>query len=166
MIDLETYKKIAVFMNLCEEYTEKWNGCNTKKKLVDMALGSKGMDYLCASIAQGWGLSPKYIVENFEPYINGKYISNQKGYTSKMFCCHLGNVSADTTAIVLIDSDVVLNVPQNALCEVYATGNSSIELKGEGKAVFICYGNPDDIKIMGDEKNYKRINKKDRDYYE
>lgn len=166
MVDLEQYRMNASLHKMCSEYYDKWDSCRSNKQIMDMALGVKAVDFLCDSIAKGWGISPEYITERFKSFINGRYVSEQKGYTSKMYCKHIGNVIADTTIVTLIDSDIVLNVPNISICEVYCTGKCKITVFGEGRAAFVCYGNPDDIVITGTCGNMKRINKKERDHYE
>lgn len=163
MIDLEQYRVNASLHKMCSEYYGKWDSCRSNKQIMDMALCVKAVDFLCDSIAKGWGISPEYISERFKSFINGRYVSEQKGYTSKMYCRHSGNVTADTTIITFIDSDVVLNVPKNSICEVYCTGKCKITIFGEGRAAFVCYGNPDYITITGKCGNMKRINKKEAD---
>lgn len=166
MIDLEQYRVNASLHKMCREYYGKWDSCHSNKQIMDMALGVKAVDFLCDSIAKGWGLSPEYISVRFKNFINGKYTSEQKGYTSKMYCQFDGNITADTTIVTLIDSVVELNVPNTSICEVYCAGKCRIAVLGEGRAAFVCYGNPDDIVITGTCGNMKRINKKDRDHYE
>ena len=131
-----------------------------------MALGAKGVDYLCDSIAKGWGISPIVLVKDFSHYINGNYTADFDGYTSKLFCRFVGDVLADTTIIALVDSVVSLEVPKNALCEVYCSGECEINVEGEGEAAFVCYGDPKNTIINGSCNNMKRINKKERDKYE
>lgn len=166
MVDLRQYRENAAANNLCAEYTQIWDSCKSNKQLVDMAFGAKGADYLCDTIAKGWGISPEYLCQRFGSFINGRYVSNQNGYTSKMYCMFDGSITADTTIVTLIDSVVVLNVPNTSICEVYCTGKCKITVFGEGRAAFVCYGNPDDIVITGTCGNMKRINKKERDHYE
>ena len=163
MIDLEQYRVNASLHKMCSEYYGKWDSCHSNKQIMDMALGVKAVDFLCDSIAKGWGLSPEYISERFKNFINGKYTSEQNGYTSKMYCKHTGNIKADTTLICLIDSDVVLDIPNASICEVYCTGKCKITIFGEGRAAFVCYGNPYDIVITGSCGNMKRIDKKEAD---
>ena len=166
MVDLKQYRENAAANNLCAEYTKIWDSCKSNKQLIDMALGAKGADYLCDTIAKGWGISPDYIYERFENFINGKYVSAQNGYTSKLYCRFMGDITADTTLLILIDSDANITLPNNGMCEIYCTGKCNIEVFGKGRAVFVCYGNPDDIEVTGGESKTKRINKKERDRYD
>lgn len=166
MIDLKQYRKNARENNLCAEYSEKWDACHSNKQIVDMAFGVKGVDYLCDTIAKGWGISPEVICEKYKPFINGRYISQQNGYTSKLYCEYNGDIKCDTTLTCLIDCDVNMEIPGYLLFEVYCTGKCKINISGGGRVCFVCYGNPDDIIITGTCGNMKRINKKERDHYE
>ena len=165
MVDLKEYRENARRNNLCAEYSQIWDSCKSGKQLADMAFGAKGADYICDTIAKGWGISPDYICSNYSSFINGKYISQQKGYTSKMYCKYNGDITADTTLIILIDCEANLLLPDVGISEVYCTGKCNISVSGNGRSVFICYGNPDDISITGQSCNFKRINKKERDHY-
>lgn len=165
-ISLEEYRENARNNNLCDEYSTIWDNCKSHKQIMDMALGVKGVDYLCDTIAKGWGISPEVIIDKFGRFINGKYVSQQKGYTSKMFCLYDGKVVTDTTIICLISSNILLYLPPNSMSEIYVTGKCNIEVQGEGRCAFVCYGNENDIVISGDNKSYKRVNKKERDRYE
>ena len=163
MIDLEQYRVNASLHKMCSEYYGKWNSCHSNKQIMDMALGVKAVDFLCDSIAKGWGLSPEYISERFKNFINGKYTSEQKGYTSKMYCEFHGDVKTDTTIVTLIDCDVELQAPNWSICEVYCTGKCKVNVSGPGRVAFVCYGHPDDIVITGSCGNMKRIDKKEAD---
>lgn len=166
MIDLKQYRINAEKHDMCNEYHDMWDKCHSNKQIMDMSLGVKAVDFLCDSIAKGWGLSPDYIYDRFENFINGRYVSKQNGYTSKMYCRYKGEINADTTMLVLINSDADITLPKNGMCEIYCTGKCEIGVSGEGRAAFVCYGNPVDIKIIGGENNTKRINKKERDRYD
>ena len=166
MIDLEQYRKNARENNLCSEYSDIWDSCNSNKQIMDMCLGVKGVDFLCDSIAKNWGISPEVICSKFGKFINGKYVRDIDGYTSKIYCKYDGSVVADTTIVTLVGCNVDIRIPTNAICEVYCTEKCDIRVSGDGECVFVCYGNKDDIVISGECRNYKRINKKNRDTYE
>lgn len=166
MVDLRQYRENAAANNLCAEYTQIWDSCKSNKQLVDMAFGAKGADYLCDTIAKGWGISPDYICSRFHSFINGKYISEQNGYNSKMYCRFNGDIKADTTLLILVDCTADITLPANCICEIYCAGKCDISVRGDGRAVFICYGNTEDINITELNCSVKRINKKERDHYE
>lgn len=162
MIDLKQYRENAREHNLCDSYSQLWDSCHSNKQVIDMAFGVKGLDYICDSIAQGWGISPEYICERFQNFINGKYVSKQKGYTSKLYCKYKGDIVADTTTFALIDSDVNVNIPDYAICKIYCTGKCNVNLNGGGNVILICYGNPENTVVTGTCGKIKRINGNDR----
>lgn len=165
MIDIKTFRENATKENLCSEYVQKWDACGSHKQYVDLALSSKGVDYLCDSIAKGWGVSPQYVIEKFDNFINGKYVSQQEGYTSELFCLYNGDITARTTVITAIESNITITVPEYHICNIYISGKSTVNVRGKGQCVLICYGSQ--IETTYDETiKHKRINKKERDKYE
>ena len=165
MIGLEEYRENARKNNLCQEYTDIWDSCKNNKQVFDMAVGAKGVDYLCDTIAKGWGISPSVISERFRPFINGRYISKQNGYTSSMYCEYKGEFTASTEVLAIIKSDVVISIPKNMICEIYTVGVCKIKLTGEGRCVVISYGDENDALVESSCSNMKRIYKKERDHY-
>lgn len=159
MTEIQQYREDAERHNMCEEYRDRWDSCKNRKQIVDMALGVKAVDFLCDSIAKGWGIRPDAICERFEPYINGRYVSKHGGYTSKLYCDFLGNITADTTLICLICCNVNIYIPVYKICEVYCTGKCNIEVSGEGSVIFVCYGRSSNITITGNCRSIKRVNK-------
>lgn len=163
MVDLKQFRENARVYGLCAEYTEKWDNCQSKKQLVDMCFGVKGLDYISDAIAKGWGISPSIIADKFKNYINGNYTFDNGVYTTKMYCLYDGTVVCDTTAVAIIDSNVVVEVPTNAFVEVYLTGDTQVSLKGFGRCVLVVYG--DKVKLSVDEDTnvrYKVIYKKEK----
>lgn len=163
MIDIETYRKNARDNDLCESYSRRWDLCKSNKDLMDMALGAKGVDYLCDTIAKGWGVSPDVISKRFRPFINGKYVSKQKGYTSEMYCEYAGDITASTDVLAIISCVVNIDIPANMMCEIYVVGESHLTLSGKGRCAIVCYGEEDSIRIGGSCGQMRRINKKNRD---
>lgn len=162
--ELEKYREIAEENGMCSEYIKMWDECGSNKQMMDMFMGVKAIDFVFDSIAKGWGISPDTIREKFAPFLNGRYKSEQNGYQSMMFCKYKGAVLADTTIIGIIGSDMDIEVPSTSVCEIYVTGKSNIRVTGKGQAVFVCYGNPEDINISYDNGlRFKRIDKKERD---
>lgn len=167
MVDLRQFRENARKDGLCAEYSEIWDNCSSKKQIMDMCLGSKGVDYLCDAYAKGWGISSSEIYSKFKPFINGNYTFNNSKYTSSLYCRYKGSLIASTTLLTFVDSDVTITIPKYSICKVYATGKTNIELKGGGECIVVAYGNDDDVKVVSKEAvRYKRLQKKDRDRYE
>lgn len=167
MVDLEQFRENARLDGLCEEYTEIWDSCQSKKQLMDMCLGIKGIDYVCDAIAKGWGISPTILSNKFKNYINGNYTFDNGVYTTKLYCSYNGTVVCDTTAVAIIESNAEVKVPYNTFTEVYLTGNSNVIINGFGRCVIIVYGDKVKFKIAEDAKvSYKVIYKKEKDSYD
>lgn len=166
MIDLNEFRENARKKDLCAEYSKLWDRCKSRKQLIDLALSSKGLDYLCCSVTQGWGISSDLIYKDFARFINGMYVSEQKGYTSCLFCQMAGSLVAYTTVLGIIDCDMSIEVPKNHLVEIYCGGKCKIELSGEGECVVINYGDPSNTIIEGSCFKFKRIDKEDMDKHE
>lgn len=157
MKELREFKEHAKEKGACDAYLEKWDKCGSKKQLIDLALSAQGMDYLSTSISEGWGLNSTYISNTFRKYINGEYIfRNEKGYDSMMFCNFIGSIEAVTTGILIIDSNIFIEVPKGHICEIYACGNNSIHISGQGEAVLVIYGDNNEI-VYSEETKIKKI---------
>ena len=72
--ELELFYEKAVELNLCKEYTNIWRSLKTKKEFVDFSLRAASIIYMAKARYNGIGLSNKYILENFNAFINGVYV--------------------------------------------------------------------------------------------
>ena len=129
------FKRRSKEMNLCEEYSFKWDGCRTDKELIDMALGVKGVHFMAGLSATEDGLGTDAIKSRFGPYINGRYRSRQKGYNSSMYAgVEGGIIEADTTLLLAIGCNCTVKVPPFFCTQVYLDrGCKEVEiLLGEG----------------------------------
>lgn len=163
MIDLNQFRQNATADGLCSEYAMKWDNSGSKKQLIDLAFGVKGVDYICDAIAKGWGISPDYICENFSRYINGGYTYDD-GYLSQMYCRYEGDILCQVELLALIDCDATIELPEFHICQIYVTGKSKVNLIGKGQAIIISYGNPNDVVVEANEVvKFKRIFKKEKD---
>ena len=164
-IDINKFRENATKDGLCNEYATLWDRCGSRKELIDLALGVKGIDYICDAIVKGWGVSIDYIKDKFGRYINGTYICTNNGkYTSEMYCDYKGEITCNTTMLALINCDVVVRLPKNHRCEIYATMCCDIKIEGNGQCVVVTYGDYDNITINASENvKYKRLHKKEKD---
>lgn len=166
MNDLDKYKEdIRLHGMMCGQYSKALDCFTSNKQLADIAMGVQAFDTICTSLSEGWGASPESICTRLKNFINGKYVSQQNGYKSKLYCRFAGDVTADTSAILFINCDVRLLVPYWSISEIYCVGKCNVNVNGAGRVVFVCYGNPDDIVITGACGNMKRLNKRNRDNY-
>lgn len=164
MVTYSEFRANAQREGICDEYIEIWEGCGSKKQLMDMALGVKAVDYLCDAIAKGWGISAIEICKKFNPFINGKYVLDNGDYTSAMYCKYQGAIICETTLLTLIECNIDIIVPKYHICEIYACGKCKINIKGEGQALVVTYGNEEDVVLIPSKDiKCKRLRKKDRD---
>ena len=101
---LQAFREAAKSRNLCDKYSELWDGCNTKKQLFDLATDSNGIPYICEAMVDGWGVTPEFISENFKTFINGRYTSQHHGYTSAMYVerFFIEPIVASTTNLIVM----------------------------------------------------------------
>lgn len=135
MNNIEDFFRNALNRGLCERGARIWEHCNSKKALIDFALGSWGAEYLCKAIVEGWGISPTSIEEDFAPFINGRYTRNKDGYSSQIYClpdADIIYISATLTIIIGYKGEIF--VPANCICEVYLC-NSDVLFNGDGEVI-------------------------------
>lgn len=148
MVDLEQFRENAKKERICDRYAELWDSAKSKKSLMDLAMSVQGADFLCDGIVKGWGISTEEIMRRFGKYINGRYVyEGEGGYSSVMYCGYEGSIDVESTLVVLIDSDVVLFVPDWHVCDVYASGEVSLSIVGGGRVRLIAYGDAGDVVV-------------------
>lgn len=152
-------KRKALDKNLCGEYQERWNSAQDIKDIIDIVTDPNGADFICASVANGWGCSEEYIKTLAEEYINGKYISYHKGYSSALYCGHKGAIKAETTVIIVIHSDVTIYVPKDVCVMIY-TADSNVTVANEGLARIYDYGSEIETQGTGNATVMKAQDKK------
>lgn len=141
MNDLLGFKRNAVMLGLCGEYREKWDSANDKEALMNIALDPNGIEMLCDAAAFGWGMDIQYMKRTFLDYINGSWKRNRNGYTSCLYVDFEGHIEQECTLTAIISSNVTFHVPKNHICELHVSGNSRVEVTGEGKCNVYVYGN-------------------------
>lgn len=167
MISLEQFRaNVEKEGILCESYALLWDKAGSKKQLLDLALSAQGADTLCHSIAHGWGISNDEILKRFKRYINGAYTYEaESGYTSVIYCKYYGMIEAEDSLIILIDCDATINVPDWAVCSIYATGITNVSIVGGGRVRLVAYGDPANVTVesVSEDCKFKRIQKQDID---
>lgn len=165
-MNYEEFREEAIRKNLCGEYTYLLNKKNSNKQLYDILCHPKGLDYMFDAIAKGWGMSDDVLLDMLKPFINGKVTADYDKFSSKLYCSYSGEILADTTLLGIINSDCIIDIPNNMICEIYLTGKCNVSLIGEGECVCVCYGNYEDIVIDKHNRRMKRLNKTEADIYE
>ena len=163
MVDLEQFRMNATKEGICDRYAELWDDAKSKRKLMDLALSVQGADFLCDGISKGWGISTDELVRRFGRYLNGSYVyEDSSGYSSMMYCNFVGSIDVETTLLLLIDSDVVLSVPDYMVVDVYASGETNLSIVGGGRVRLVAYGDVSDVTVDSVDEccRFKRIQKR------
>lgn len=135
-------KRKALAMGLCGDYKGMWDNSTTQRDLVDMATDINGADFLCASVAKGWGLTKDFLLSNFNGLINGDYVAKcgkDNGYTSEIYIGHSGDITARTTILIVLYSDATIHVPINHVCRIFLAGNGEIHIVANGHCEIVDY---------------------------
>ncbi len=137
--DILMLKKNALRLGLCGEYKAKWDNARGKKDLVDIALDSNGVEWICQMAEMGV-LTKEIALSDFGNYINGKYVRNKGGYTSEVYAYYDGTVTMRTTLLVVMGCDVEVIVPENSIGRIYTCCGAKVRVTGKGKAEVITPG--------------------------
>lgn len=125
---------------MCAEYKKKLLSAHSKREMFDIMSDINGLAFLCG-MESGYVLPYELMTEKFGGFLNGRYIANRDGYTSKVYCCYCDTepIEADTALIGIFGcGDVTVNVGDNAICRLYLDRNSRATVNvGEG-AICIC----------------------------
>lgn len=142
-------------LGLCEEFSQRWSDCKSKKQLYDLACNVNSLSYLAEMIAKGYGLTPEYLVSEFGQFFNGKCVYNGNGYSSCIYCRPPEDkIEIATTAALIIDFDGVVKVDRP--CELYIV-NSKVMIVGTGIPQIYAYNSEVEhpnmpIKVMENKK--------------
>lgn len=135
------FKRNATVLGLCGEYKKKWDDCDTRQGLVDMALDSNGIEFMADSIAFGWGLPKDFLLKEFSDYVNGAYQCHEEGYTSEMYLSAHGTLKACTSLLLIAYCDgLKIEIPEHAFCRVYVCGCGKVLIENKGRCELYDYG--------------------------
>ena len=149
MNDLLKFKRNAVMLGLCGEYKSRWDSAKSKQDLMDIALDANGVEMLCDAAAFGWGMDIQYMKNAFSEYINGNWKRKKDGYTSCLYVLHDGVIEQECTITAIISCNGEFHVPKGKACKLYVSGDSNINVTGEGDCYVYLYG---DCKVTGNRK--------------
>ena len=131
--DILTLKRNALRLGLCGEYKAKWDAAGDKKGLMEIALDSNGVEWVCQMADRGV-LTKETVLSDFGEYINGRFVRNKDGYTSEIYAYYNGTVVMRTTLLVIMGGRVDVIVPRNRLGNIYTCCNAKVRVAGEGRA--------------------------------
>ena len=147
--ELLKLKRNAVILGLCGQYKSIWDGCKSKKDLIDTAIDANGIEFMADSIAFDWGLSKEFILSEFGEYINGKYQRMRDGYSSELYVGAESNtISVRSTLNLFAYCDGVTTfVPNGCFCRIYLVKCHNAHIKNDGKFELVVYGECSNITI-------------------
>lgn len=143
-------KRGAYENGICAEYKERWDRCEDKAQLMEVALSATGIDFLAAtSGSEEWGLSPEYIARTFADYINGRHVRDADGYTSEIYALWKDRIELRCTATLLLGCDCEVSVRKGRFLRLYVACDSHVVLRCEGRCVVVRYGDGCTIQNAG-----------------
>lgn len=140
-VTLNDFRKNADLHNVCGDYAARWDRCKSKKDLIDLACEIEGGVFLCRASSEGWGISSQELFNMFAPYLDGRYVSEKEGgATSVLYCRYNGNIRAEHTTTILIDSFADIFVPERTICRIIADKHTYLKVRcpRTSKAYVIC----------------------------
>lgn len=155
-MNLEQFKQEAIKHNMCKNYEVMWNRATSIKKVIDLAFTQQGIEFLCKSIEEKWGMKPIEISKQYGQYLNSNY-KYENGYTSKIYCCYKGIILGDCSLYGIIESYAEIKVESWNICEIYVCGDSEVVINGKGKCSLYVFG--DKSNIIVNNKNCKIFQK-------
>lgn len=139
MDELLKYRKSALVNGLCGEWKGYWQAAGTdKRKLITLALSQQALPHLITYCWNGEGLSKRYILDNFNDYINGKQIiydadGVKGGYTYQLYVDFNDTINeqADVNAFMWCDNPIV-EMPTSRCVTFYVGCNTTLHLSMQG----------------------------------
>lgn len=125
---------------LCGAYTAKVDEAKSKARLMDLCLDANGASWLCEMDAKGMPLPYDTILNEFKPYLNGRYVgkfynkSGKLGYTSSIYCCFSDYDS--------IDIQTTLTTFLGCKSEIWVSGNDFVRIYADKNCELVVYCPP------------------------
>lgn len=144
---------------VCNDYMRKLNAVTNKTEMFRVLCDVNGGAWLFDLHERGVKIPIDSFLKEFANYVNGKkVVEYPNGYTSKFYCRHIGEITADTTLVYLLecmDADVV--VPKNHYPTLILSDGSQAEVTlEEGTHLNIeLYGDACINGIIGDESKVR-----------
>lgn len=119
---------------VCVPYMHRISAVESKADLFRVLCDANGGAWLFGLAAKGFHLLPiEQFMKEFDEYINGKRVMQYpKGYTSKFYCRHDGEIVADATLVYVLDCpDAKITVPKNKYPSVILSPRSHVTIAME-----------------------------------
>ena len=115
---------------VCNDYMRKLNAVTNKTEMFRVLCDVNGGAWLFDLHERGVKIPIDSFLKEFKNYVNGqKVVEYPSGYTSKFYCRNMGEITADTTLVYLLecmDADIV--VPKNHYPTLILSNGSQAEV--------------------------------------
>ena len=143
------FKQKAFKMGICDDYRKQWQQATNNKDLADMALTVQGADFLCASVANKWGVTKEQMMFALYDFANGNYVRHNQGYTSELFLYYDGKITIKSTLYIVIGSeDVEIYVPRYRVANVYLAGCKNVKINCDGAVYVVNYDKDSKVNVI------------------
>lgn len=150
------FKQKAFRMGICDRYRQEWARVSDYKGLADMMMTIQGADFICASVANGWGLTKEQMLFALYDFANGNYVRRTKGYECELFLAYDGKITVKSTLyIVLYSEDVEIYVPRYRATNIYIAGCKNVKINCDGVAYIVNYGDCNINVVRGNSETVK-----------
>ena len=131
MDEMISFRKNAIFFNLCKEYNDKWASCHgDKDKLMRLVLMRQSAPFFADYCYNGRGLTKDYCKREFGEYINGRVfndVDGVDGFTSAMYIDpSTGFEISSDTAQLLWCNNIDVIIPQTKCPTLYISNGSNV----------------------------------------
>lgn len=151
---------------LCEQYTDKVVNAKSKRQLMDIVLDVNGASYLQEMMSKGYPLPYDTIREEFDAYVNGKYISTSVSssgneYTCSMYIDQKDRIIAKTDVISMLNCQCELEIPKNMCVMVFLDSNCDVKFTiADNSVVKIEHWGDSNVEVVGGLRLGIRIKKR------
>lgn len=146
-------EKVSRSGMVCTDYMRKISAVETKEDMFRVLCDANGGNWLFEMHAKGVPLPVDEFCREFSNYIGRRTMEYSQGYTSKMYCRQMSEISADTTLVYLLECmDVEVYVPKNKYPSIILSDGSQADVVlGEGaRANIELYGDAR-VNLVGDQ---------------
>lgn len=129
---------------VCGGYMRKISLASGRGEMFRVLCDANGGSWVFGLHASGMYVPVSEFAEEYARYINGgRVVEYPEGYTSKFYCRYSGALSADTTLVYVMESDVSVEVPENRFPTVFLSSGSRARfaIGNNARLVIEAYGN-------------------------
>ena len=150
------FKRKAFKMGICERYKAGWSKSTNNKELADLIMTVQGADFICASVAQKWGVRNDDLMLNLYDFANGNYARKCQGYDTELYLAYDGKIVVKSTLYIILNSeDVEIYIPRYRATNIYIAGCKNVRISCDGVAHIVKYGDCNINVVRGNSETVK-----------